>query len=810
MRRRFVRAVAAVMAAAVLMPVFTGCDLKSGRTGKKVRKISADTPWYEAKVISPDLGFDENREKSFSHSSVIGSDEKNVIVYTSGNYKLPDDYYGSQDYEWKDFEISSVSVINIEKFETVRTIDLTKVVKGSDSIYSVYYSDGKIIGVLFGTDEKTFATKYTEVVIDPATGEIEEERAKSGDSQSSKVFNVLGYKISVADIRSEGHDYCKLDIVSSDGVSKTSEMKEPGKDIYEVNAVFALSKDKVMMPVTANTGMLFFELDLESGVITKCNEEDYAWMDISEMRYAFTAPDGNVYYNTPLGIFKIDLDRKAVEQAVDYSWSEVNRKTLINLDLIDVRDGSYILAGCDYKYGPFGSFGSLDFDFILTSFKKADRNPHTGKTVLELYCSQGYVDEETCSQINAFNNTNGNCFIEVTDKYSQGSSKDHGDANSNDEADRLDMEYYSQIGNRLAMDMINGVGPDIFLNVSQYDSLKNGECLADLMPYLGDLDSGKYFTNIIDLAKDDGKLYNLPLCFGVTGIHTDSKYAGKSGVGFTTEEYEVFLKDTLNGKDVITSGQSFYFAKLFDYMKEKFITNGKADLTAPEFKVLAEYVKDNVPESSISWDVTADGEEQWTYQDVTDDGPVNNIAVYYNCGGYYDYAISVEQLNDATSILGLPSADGRGPMVSPKRTVAVSAHACDIDACAEFVKMLLSDEVQTGYAMRGDLVLNREVFRDTGDKAAQYFNSIILPKTDSVADDITYTSQPANNITFTSQHIDALEECIMSCSAMSSQDADITKILIEEMPAYFSGQKELDSVVVIMQDRVQKVLDERG
>ena len=43
-----------------------------------------------------------------------------------------------------------------------------------------------------------------------------------------------------------------------------------------------------------------------------------------------------------------------------------------------------------------------------------------------------------------------------------------------------------------------------------------------------------------------------------------------------------------------------------------------------------------------------------------------------------------------------------------------------------------------------------------------------------------------------------------------NEDADISKILIEEMPAYFTGQKDLDSVIAIVQDRVQKVLDERG
>ena len=50
----------------------------------------------------------------------------------------------------------------------------------------------------------------------------------------------------------------------------------------------------------------------------------------------------------------------------------------------------------------------------------------------------------------------------------------------------------------------------------------------------------------------------------------------------------------------------------------------------------------------------------------------------------------------------------------------------------------------------------------------------------------------------------------MSCSKMDSPDASIDLIIMEEMPAYFSGQKDLISVVNILQDRVQKVLDERG
>jgi Mg/Co/Ni transporter MgtE len=62
----------------------------------------------------------------------------------------------------------------------------------------------------------------------------------------------------------------------------------------------------------------------------------------------------------------------------------------------------------------------------------------------------------------------------------------------------------------------------------------------------------------------------------------------------------------------------------------------------------------------------------------------------------------------------------------------------------------------------------------------------------------------------TTDDIDNLEGVIESCSGMNSSDAAINKILIEEMPAYFLDQKDLDAVIEIIQDRAQKVLDERG
>ena len=57
--------------------------------------------------------------------------------------------------------------------------------------------------------------------------------------------------------------------------------------------------------------------------------------------------------------------------------------------------------------------------------------------------------------------------------------------------------------------------------------------------------------------------------------------------------------------------------------------------------------------------------------------------------------------------------------------------------------------------------------------------------------------------------IDTYETMIDSCSSVSTTDPAVEAIIREEMPAYFAGQKTLDDVISVIEDRVQTFLDER-
>ena len=100
-------------------------------------------------------------------------------------------------------------------------------------------------------------------------------------------------------------------------------------------------------------------------------------------------------------------------------------------------------------------------------------------------------------------------------------------------------------------------------------------------------------------------------------------------------------------------------------------------------------------------------------------------------------------------------------------------------------------------AMNDQFVLNRDAFRSSGEAAIKYFND-------------KGGFNPKNKLVLTTEDIDRVENVIWSCSRIDSVNSAISIILIEEMPAYFLGQKDLASVIKVAQDRAQKVLDERG
>ena len=761
-------------------------------------KISNDSPWYEAKDYTVDFGLDKDRQiGSYCYSEYIGGDDKYVFVRTMGEYVHP-----GRDYAAPEDQIETVSVADRNTGETIKVIDLFKVLPENCWPSDAQYRNGTLNITASYWNEDTQISETREIKIDPATGKIVED-TKSEDEYFDKETTDLGdYSIDSFPQWGENQNesYYLLDIKAPDGTVTRVELKEEGKGLYFQPRFIPVSKTEALAYTMGEGGDYFYKLDLTTGGLTKQNAKDYEWLGMSALNNPVMGSDGNLYTTKETGIWKINVNKKCLEEVLNYSWCDVKRSKLTGLTLHDISDDSILLGYQNYEKGKFGFYGSNNASgYSFISLKKAGSNPHAGKQILEMYAPYGWVNDAVYDKIVEFNNTNGKYFIEITDRY----TKEYEVPTSEDE-DESSMEVLvssSKMANKLAMDIMNGNGPDLFYNPDYFGSLNYKEHLADLTPYVGALEKDKYFTNVVDLAKRDGKLYELPLGVGVYGILTDAKYKGSSGQGFTTEEYEKFLRETLNGKDVIKGSQPYYFAELFNAMGGRFIKDGKADFTGEDFRKLAEFVKNNVPERALPQPVPGDPEEAGFYDEWYSLTP----ALCTTAGNYNLFFENAERLIGDPAMLGLPSPDGCGPAANPLITIAVSAHALDIDACGNFVKSLLTDDVQYRLALNDYFPLNREAFRKAGYEAVDYFNTV------SVNIYIEQSGATAKNRkTFTRDQIDMLENAISSADSITRYDPDVSKILVEEMPAYFTGQKSLDEVVKIAQDRVQKVLGERG
>lgn len=799
--------VAGMLAASIMLVPLTSCKKKGGSDkSHSGDKITSDTPWFDSKVIDISPEIDQSKKLQYAYSQLAGTDDKYIAVYTSGSYEYPTGNIDWETFDYTEYQFETLTVLDRNTGEIVNTLDMESFMKDGEYVNGATYVDGKLTINSTTWDDTTYEMMNAEHVIDPMTGEEIEYSEIEGDGSIYASFKVGDYRVDLSSVWDDATSMSSVQVIvhKPDGTVTPVDIKEPGKDIYSSSAIFPISENKIMVPADTNNGTNYYEIDLETCELTKTKDEEYNWLNSLSIYNATIGSDGCVYTTTPVGVSKVDMQKKTTEELFNFSWCGVSRNILTNMQIASVEEDSFLLCGSVYHNEGFSNFYSSGEEFKVILFSKADKNPHAGKTILELYASYGYVEETVGDAIMKFNETNGKYFIEVTDRYTVEIGNTYNDINSDDELSTISDKYSADMSNQLAMDIINGDGPDIFMDVSYYGQLNNDNYLADLSPYVKDLDSDKYFTNVFECSKVDGKLYNIPISFTIEGIQTDAKYAGKSGVGFTTEEYVDFLDTALNGEDIITSGQAHYFTQLFGAMSDQFIKNGKADFSGEDFAALAEYVKDNVRESSLSWDEQDGGGMIVTYDPMnmnSEPRTAINSSVY----GFYGYFSNINELNGANAILGLPSSDGRGPMLGAYTSVAISAQAYDVDACAEFVKMLLSDEVQEELGKSGSFTLNREVFEEVGHEAVDYFNENSIDGMFYYG----YPEAPQNRVEFTYEQVEDLERTIESCSKMNTQDASINVVLVEEMPAYFSGQKELDEVVKIAQDRVQKVLDER-
>ena len=576
-----------------------------------------------------------------------------------------------------------------------------------------------------------------------------------------------------------GGFYEELMVVRPEGVERL-ELYEIINATYEdYGEIIPAENGKVILPVYLRSAEDVFLMIDFSGSTTEIKEIESLYGTSSyELEYA----SGKMFARDFNGLNYVDSQTGDFKPICGYFDIDASLIDTIESRILYVsEDGSEIILGGE-EYDPTSLYGWGNYKIM--HLKKQAKNPHAGKTVLTLSNDKDSVNMETIDflALYKFNNSSDSYFLKYVFPYDKNMEPIDVDA---DIIRSSDPPADPGISGR-------------YVNLAPYLDLANGAYKDD------------YFTNAIEASMMGDEIYRFPLDISATGILTASANVPSGQKGFTFDEYAEFVKDRCNGNDPMcyTSGYNMgkaeYFSKLFMNMSDLFIKDGKVNLKGEEFRKLIEYVEVN-GRNSYDYDETGVYEHNSSVAAVQAQIDAHNAVIEGRLGAQYGNLYSFGSFIDGyrnfgngVGVYGLPSFDGRGPQTISSEFVSISNRSAYPEACVEYIKILLSYDVQVESWSNP---INKKALRAIAEKQLSEYN-------DGNNLQMELGRKPTENDRVPADSIDKYIELLSGSYGGTNLGKAIEDILREESSAYFNGNKSLDDIIPVMQRRIQTVLDE--
>ena len=349
--------------------------------------------------------------------------------------------------------------------------------------------------------------------------------------------------------------------------------------------------------------------------------------------------------------------------------------------------------------------------------------------------------------------------------------------------------------------IVAGDVPDMFIISSEtMNILYEKGVLADLSDAIPDELRAQVFDCVWNVGTIDGKLIGLttnPFCRGM--LVSDDVWSGDT---WTLEDMlelaEHAPENTLKG--LIPMQMNIYDSScLLLELALRDISpslvdreTGTCHFDSENFRKLLEYCK-NTPalDENYSWQSPA------TAQSVA-----NGEYLAYadgNVGDLFSFSEQMSYFPENFHWVGVPTERESGNLVNAHDFLVVNKNSENMDLIMEFLPTLYGEEISRRYpfsCLRRD-VLRSRVFIPDWDPHP-YFNkgeSIYMP-----------LLTKSDGTSYVEEYIAFMDSCI----PFPYGDDVIASIVLEEVEPYFAGDKDMDTVIGIIQSRVQTYLDENG
>jgi multiple sugar transport system substrate-binding protein len=366
---------------------------------------------------------------------------------------------------------------------------------------------------------------------------------------------------------------------------------------------------------------------------------------------------------------------------------------------------------------------------------------------------------------------------------------------------RLDLTPMAQA---LYTEIMAGNGPDIILvNDLPFYKLIAKDVFADigaLMDADKSFDKSLYYSNVFDACRTNGKLYAIPACFSFYVLACRQQYSPGAG--------NVTMQQFLDKAQSLPSG-IFAFAKndpmqiASDYLQDSFSTfvdygAKTANFSSPEFISTIKGLK-TLFDTKMSGQGPQDGGELEQLMK----GTVAYSAQTIRNG--MDLCMAKSALGQDAVFTNIPTmAGGSGYTFTSSTMLAINAQSKNRDAAWEFIKTMLSEDGQTNGHPDGFPVIKSACQNYLDDLTA---GEVMLDKSGGRmtvmlgGTNLEIKPLSSTDAAFLSGRFGKLNK-------LSIFDDSIVGIIMDELPAFFAGQKSAEAVAALIQNRVNIVLNE--
>lgn len=359
---------------------------------------------------------------------------------------------------------------------------------------------------------------------------------------------------------------------------------------------------------------------------------------------------------------------------------------------------------------------------------------------------------------------------------------------------------YFEYAKMLNTEMLTGKGPDIigsFYPLKEYAEKGLLVNLDEMIEKDKSFDINDYYENIIDGCRQEGKLYAMPVNYYFHGFIVNDKLMKEKNITIDNDYTFDELYDAAQKLNSGSSSKEYYIFPQIKYDRQHF-----------------EYIFYNDIEHYIDWEKKTakfDSEEfinllrkykelrqNYTSPNINEgdinpnkNNPVDNILMISVPIQGYDSIGILGKLYSDFKVLPHPKGEHTGHRLYKSDIVSINKNSRYKDETWEFIKLLLSQEVQSNF-YEYSFLLNKNADKEMNGYYLEMQHKIKNP----------------DNYFYTPSDIQQLKDIVQSLNKLCIDTDAIYLLLEEEIYYYVTSDRSAEEAAKIIQNKVELYLNE--